>query len=227
MAALPYMPLYVADYLGDAAHLTTIQHGAYLLLIMNYWQRGSPLPDDDAKLARIVRMSTRDWARNRAVLAEFFASDGTNWVHQRIDRELAHVAAKSLKSKKAAQASVQRRFGERSADVERALNHTDTDTETRKERKKVTAPKSAAPLVFEGRIVRLTKGDFDQWQRAYPDIDLPAVLQARDDWLVQDADDATRKKWFLTTSNHLANLQQKATTTRREATTYDRDRITV
>jgi hypothetical protein len=39
-------------------------------------------------------------------------------LHSRIASELARVEAKSLKSKKAAQASVQRRFGERSTPVE-------------------------------------------------------------------------------------------------------------
>jgi uncharacterized protein YdaU (DUF1376 family) len=65
MAALPYMPLFVADYLADTAHLTATQHGAYMMLIMNYWQRGGPLPDDDARLARIARVGPREWARMR------------------------------------------------------------------------------------------------------------------------------------------------------------------
>jgi uncharacterized protein YdaU (DUF1376 family) len=126
MAALPYMPLYVADYLADAAHLTTQEHGAYLLLIMNYWQRGEPLPNDDTRLARIARLGPREWSRIRDTLSEFFEVGCSTWSHSRIDSELARVSDKSLKSKRAAQASVQRRFGKRSTDVE----PTDTDTDT-------------------------------------------------------------------------------------------------
>jgi uncharacterized protein YdaU (DUF1376 family) len=137
MAALPYMPLYVADYLADAAHLTTTQHGAYLLLIMNYWQRGCPLPDDDRRLASIARLGLREWKRNRPALEEFFTLTHGAWVHSRIDHELARVSAKSLKSKKAAQASVERRFGKRSADVE----PTDTDTEADTSVAKATSPR--------------------------------------------------------------------------------------
>lgn len=88
MAALPYMPLYIADYLADAAHLSTIEHGAYLLLIMTYWQRGEPLPSDDKKLSRIVRMTPDEWADARETLAEFFHDDGTTWTHINVEAEL-------------------------------------------------------------------------------------------------------------------------------------------
>lgn len=84
MTARPWMPLYIADYLADTAHLGALQSGAYLHLIMHYWQTGS-LPDDDAALARIARMTAAEWGRNRSTIAAFF-QDG--WRHKRIDAEI-------------------------------------------------------------------------------------------------------------------------------------------
>lgn len=90
------MPLYVADYRADTAHLSAAQHGAYLLLIMHYWATGS-LPNDDGALARIACMLPAEWKKNRATIAGFFAPD---WTHKRIDEELAR--ARELSSKRAA-----------------------------------------------------------------------------------------------------------------------------
>ena len=84
--ARPWMPLYVADYLADTGHLRTIEHGAYLLLIMHYWQNGSLPHSDEAQLARIARMTPKEWSGSRATLAAMFGED---WGHKRIDQELA------------------------------------------------------------------------------------------------------------------------------------------
>lgn len=78
------MPLFVADYLADTGELDCAEHGAYLLLIMHYWQRGS-LPDDNKKLASIARASLEQWTSMRQTIAGFF-EDG--WRHPRIDAEL-------------------------------------------------------------------------------------------------------------------------------------------
>jgi uncharacterized protein YdaU (DUF1376 family) len=89
----PWMPLYVGDYLGDTGHLTTTQHGAYLLLMMHYWRKGE-LPDDDRQLSKIAKLSMKTWCDYRATLQDFFY-DG--WKHKRIEAELQRMMRVSEK----------------------------------------------------------------------------------------------------------------------------------
>jgi uncharacterized protein YdaU (DUF1376 family) len=117
--AVPYMPLYIADYHADTGHLTAIEHGAYLLLIMTYWQRGGPLPADDKKLARICKVSGSQWARIKATVLEFFEAQnceaGKQLCHSKIDHELSKLRDKSLKKQKGGLARAQQMLSERSA----------------------------------------------------------------------------------------------------------------
>lgn len=85
MSKRAWMPLYVGDYLGDTGHLSTSQHGAYLLLMMHYWRQGG-LPDDDKQLAAITKLPLRIWLDCRDTIQAFFY-DG--WQHKRINEELA------------------------------------------------------------------------------------------------------------------------------------------
>lgn len=89
----PWMPLYVGDYLGDTGHLTTTQHGAYLLLMMHYWRKGE-LPDDDRQLSKIAKLPLKTWCEYRPTLQDFFY-DG--WKHKRIDTELERMMRVSAK----------------------------------------------------------------------------------------------------------------------------------
>lgn len=86
------MPFYVADYLGDTGHLTTLEHGAYLLLIMHYW-RTEGLPQDDGSLGAIARLSPREWRGMSQKLAGLFQE---GWRHKRIEEELEKFAVKSV-----------------------------------------------------------------------------------------------------------------------------------
>jgi uncharacterized protein YdaU (DUF1376 family) len=84
------MPLYVADYLGDTMHLTTLQHGAYVLLLMHYWKTG-PLPDDPEALAAITRVDAKTWPAVWGKLTGFFTANGDGMLHQkRMDKEREH-----------------------------------------------------------------------------------------------------------------------------------------
>ena len=81
-----WMPLYVADYLRKTTRLTTEQHGAYCLLIMDYWVNGAP-PDDDVALAQIVRLPINLWRKHRAVILAYFSVKDGKWTHDRIEDE--------------------------------------------------------------------------------------------------------------------------------------------
>ena len=94
-----WMPLYVGDYLADTTHLSTAEHGAYLLLIMTYWRTEAPIEDDDERLARIVGATPKEWAKLRKPVAAFFdVADGV-WRHKRIDAELAAARDRRIKAK--------------------------------------------------------------------------------------------------------------------------------
>ena len=106
----PWMPLYVSDYLGDTRRLKTIEHGAYMLLIMEYWQHGA-LPSDDDELAEIAGLDIDEWLDMRPKIARLF-QDG--WKHKRIDAELAKAADISERRK----ASAERRWSKGNANAD-------------------------------------------------------------------------------------------------------------
>jgi uncharacterized protein YdaU (DUF1376 family) len=103
-----WVPIYIADYLADTSRLTTEQHGAYLLLIFDYWRNG-PLPDDDAVLAQVCRLTADAWSMHQAVLRGFFTKADDGLLHQkRIDAEISKAqlnrAVSVSRAKKAAEA---------------------------------------------------------------------------------------------------------------------------
>ncbi|EFA3721375.1 DUF1376 domain-containing protein [Escherichia coli] len=116
MAALPYMQLYIADYLADTMHLSAEEHGAYLLLMFNYWQTGKPIPKN--RLAKIARLTNERWADVEPSLREFFCDNGDEWMHLRIEEDLASVREKSIKKSAAGKASVHARRSRKEAGVQ-------------------------------------------------------------------------------------------------------------
>lgn len=116
--SLPYLPLYVGDYLKDTRHLTAEQHGAYLLVLMDLWNRGGFMPADPKALARVAAVSTKRWPSVWAVIGEFFTCQDGLISHGRIASELQKADQISQKRKTAG-----KRGGEAKAlkEKERAL----------------------------------------------------------------------------------------------------------
>lgn len=95
----PWMPFYPGDYFRDTRHLSTVQHGAYFLLLLTYWSRGG-LPSDDQQLANITGLSLDEWRVHRPILKAFFYE---GWRHKRIDAELTRTTKKIAQAKEAGQ----------------------------------------------------------------------------------------------------------------------------
>jgi len=67
-----WYPKDVPAYRLDTRHLSTLEHGAYNLLIDEYMLTREPLPDDDRVLASIARMPVEEWNRIAPTIRAFF-----------------------------------------------------------------------------------------------------------------------------------------------------------
>lgn len=103
-----WMPWVLGAYFRDTTHLSTEQHGAYLLLLAGAWVRGGRLPDDDEQLGGICKLPPAKWAKHKPVLQKFFKVDGGEWTQKRLmaeyQRALTNQGSRSRAGKIAAEA---------------------------------------------------------------------------------------------------------------------------
>jgi uncharacterized protein YdaU (DUF1376 family) len=104
MADFPYLPLWTDAYLADTRHLSTLEHGAYLLLLMSAWRMGDCcLPDDDTCLARIAGLDRGKWrAIKPRIMAMWTLGEDGCWYQKRLNKERNHLLANSRKASAAA-----------------------------------------------------------------------------------------------------------------------------
>jgi uncharacterized protein YdaU (DUF1376 family) len=114
VSAPPYMKLYVGDYLADTTHLTCLEHGAYMLLLMGMWRANGRLPSDDAKLAKLARLSPKEWQSVRPSVIAFFTRRGGILTHKRLMLEMAKYRDSLVHASKAGKASAAKKRNENS-----------------------------------------------------------------------------------------------------------------
>lgn len=90
--AKAWMPFWIGDYLADTMHLSTLQHGAYLLMILHYWRKG-PIPNNRKMLRNITGMNDYEIKTSLPEVLNFFERVGGDdndkfLAHKRIDSEL-------------------------------------------------------------------------------------------------------------------------------------------
>lgn len=104
MAEFPFLPLATDAYLGDTTHLTTIEHGAYLLLLITMWRNKGTLPNDDKLLCRYTRLTPSQWKRIKPIIMPFFKVDEMTITQARLHDEMTAVKKNSRKQSKNARA---------------------------------------------------------------------------------------------------------------------------
>jgi uncharacterized protein YdaU (DUF1376 family) len=95
-----WMPLHIGRYMAATGHLSTEEHGMYLLLLMHAWTNGGAIPGDPERVRRICRADPESWARSSATILDFLTPQGDGTYRQkRLDAELAKATeAKEVKA---------------------------------------------------------------------------------------------------------------------------------
>lgn len=106
-----WMPIWIGSYLADTMDLTTLQHGAYFLLLLAYWRKRGPLADNDDTLRSIAKMDRAEWKRAKPVLAAFFRVGDGVWWHKRVEAELIEADARAKKASEKGAKAAQARWG--------------------------------------------------------------------------------------------------------------------
>jgi uncharacterized protein YdaU (DUF1376 family) len=104
MTDIPAMMLWTDKYLGDTTHLTTVEHGAYLLILMAMWRAGGRLPNDEIRLARTARVSIDRWRKMEASVGAFLMVENGHVTQKRLKREFEKATSRLEKLKAAGHA---------------------------------------------------------------------------------------------------------------------------
>lgn len=101
MTTIPAMMLWTDAYMADTSHLTTTEHGAYLLILMAMWRAGGTLPADDVRLSRIARLSLDKWRKIAPTILEFMTIENGAISQKRLKLELEIARSKADKAREA------------------------------------------------------------------------------------------------------------------------------
>jgi uncharacterized protein YdaU (DUF1376 family) len=202
------MPFYVGDYLSATTRLTTEQHGAYVLLLLDYWKSGPP-PNDDTVLAQITRMSPQAWRKAKAGILGFFEVRDGQLIQKRVERERVKAAEITEERSKAGKEGAAKRWqGHKQTHGKRIANAIDLPKQTQRQN---DAPSpshgSSEPIVStnvdmsaEPTDRPLTKQEIiDAWQSRMVPQGFPAIRRItgqRDRMLTARLKDSTLDEWM-------------------------------
>jgi uncharacterized protein YdaU (DUF1376 family) len=197
MAEFPGFTIWTDAYLADTHDLTTLEHGAYLLMLMKMWRAGGYLPNDEAKLARIAGVGRREWDRIRDHIMPFFRLENGQITQGRLQDELRRARSRSQKAAESARAKYRKNndVGSANAGAKQCLDDASITIAIDKEKKVPADPSKRGtrlPADFQpdiGEAMRLGLPE----QRAKSE-----AAKFVDYWRSKSGAGATKKDWPAT-----------------------------
>lgn len=100
MTELHSMPMFWAEFFADTEHMSPEAAKAHLFLIGHAWIRRARLPNNDAILARVARVSARQWASlKEEVLPLWQTLDDGSYSQKRMLKEYDFVCTRAKKNR--------------------------------------------------------------------------------------------------------------------------------
>lgn len=216
--AAPAIPLFGDAYLADTRHLSLEEHGAYLQLLMIAWRTPDcALPDDDARLARMLGVTAKKWAKLKPTIMAFWSLSEAGWQQKRLLKERRFVAKKSEQNRDAINArwEANRLKNNDTNDTNVVPDGYQNDTPPpppKKEEEKKEEVRGGKPpklYAFSGGTIRLKPSDLDRWRSTYHAVaDIEAELSTLDAWF-EGQPESKRKAWFHVTAGALNRKHQE------------------
>ena len=115
-----YFSFHIGDYAAHTSRLSLMEDLAYRRMLDAYYLAERPFNGSSADVAREIGMMEHIQAVEY-VLNKFFTRTETGYMNARCEQEIAKFHDKKTKASNAGKASVERRLGKKSTDVEKVL----------------------------------------------------------------------------------------------------------
>lgn len=167
----------ILAYRADTAHLTTLEHGAYTLLIDEYMSTRMPPLDNDQALANTVHLPLAAWMEIASTIRAFFKPKGGRLHQKRCDSVLEVQDRQGLERSEHAKNAAKKRWGENnnlnaSSIVVVSNGHAQpmlNDAREKEEKKNKKESSANGHLhLTPGIEVETAAALFERWYKIYP-----------------------------------------------------------
>ena len=150
MSDFPWVRFFPSDWLAGTRGMSAVETGIYITLVATMYERGEPIPEDQARLARLCGASNSAFKKALDTLIDegkVTRVDGGLW-NDRVEKEKVYLSEKSEVARRAGKMSAEKRKQNQEGEatpVQRPFNGRSTKPEARSQKPEATLSSVAAP----------------------------------------------------------------------------------